>query len=305
MAQATETNGDLITIGEVGGICATAASGQRDLLGCAARYPDLFPVRPFDAAFISSIAMANTVCGAGLTATQLRMANRITMWIFGVDRLMDHVATSLAEIDEVVARCEAVVNGSSPPDTDSLACFLVEIRDELAQRPAWPVLGPVWREELRRMLASMRRDWTWTAARKADPTAPMPGLDEYLDQAEFGFQLVFVSHWAANSGGRVDDVGPLTHAGRMVQRVVRILNDLGTVERDLDWGDINALLLGAPRSEILHRLAGLIEQCDGLIDGLRGAHPALSRYLGRMIQFNVGFYGAGDYWGYQSSAVEA
>ena len=282
---------------ECGQACAVASQVQRDLLGRAAAYPELFPARPFDATFFSTIALANTFCAPGVSAEKLRAANRITMWIFGVDRLMDHLATSRSEIDDIVARCRAVADGAPAPSGDPLAAYLAEIRDELATAPAFAVLGDVWRVELHRMLASMARDWEWKQARATDPAAPLPTLDAYLEGAEFGYSLVYVSHWIFTTDGPVGAVDELLEAGRQVQRVIRILNDFGTYHRDVSWGDVNALLLGVPRADVTARLEELIGHCRRLLAPLRADHRPLAVFLDRHIDFNQGFYGLADYWG--------
>lgn len=274
-------------------MCAVASHVQRDLTACAAAYPELFPAKPFDGPFFSTIALANTFCAPWLDAVQLRPANRITMWIFAVDRLMDLLATSQAEIDAIVARCLAVVDGTPPPAGDQLAGLLAEIRAELATSPAFPALAGIWQDDLRRMLASMARDWQW----KSDPARALPTLDEYLAGAEFGYSLVFLSHWIATTAEPVTDVAALVDAGRLVQRIIRILNDYGTYHRDVTWGDVNALLLGVDRETVDARLAELIQEADAQLEPLMTTNRPLAVFLSRHITFNQGFYGLADYWG--------
>ena len=50
MAQPSVKIIDLLSAAECGATCAVAGLAQRDLLRCAAGYPDLFPGRPFDPA---------------------------------------------------------------------------------------------------------------------------------------------------------------------------------------------------------------------------------------------------------------
>ncbi|WP_432981218.1 terpene synthase family protein [Dactylosporangium sp. CA-233914] len=284
---------DLLAPREAGAVCAVASHVQRDLIACAEAYPELFPAKPFDATFFSTIALANTFCAPWLTADQLRPANRITMWIFGVDRLMDLLATSRGEIDSIVARCLAVVDGAPAPPDDPLAGFLADIRAELATSPAFPQLAEIWQDDVRRMLASMVRDWEWKAA----PDAPLPTLDEYLAQAEFGYSLVFLSHWIATTGAPVTDIDDLVAAGRLVQQIIRILNDYGTYHRDVTWGDVNVLLLGVGREIVDARLVALIEEAELRLAPLMATNRPLAIFLSRHITFNQGFYGLADYWG--------
>jgi hypothetical protein len=296
--QPTAALADMIAPRETGATCAVATIVARDRLGRAAAYPQLYPAKGFDPAFYSSIALANTFCAPWLPADRLRMASRITMWIFAVDRLMDIVATSQGEIDDVMLRCAAIVDGADPQPDDALATYLAEIRDELATSPAWPHLHHVWREELHRMLASMARDWAWQSARDSGAGEQLPSLDSYLDQAEFGFSAVFVSHWIANTDEHADrDVAALLEAGRQVQRVIRILNDYGTYRRDVNLGDVSVLLLGVPRADVDRKLASLIEHCHRLLEPLKKRRLPLALYLERMIAFNTGFYALADYWG--------
>ncbi len=281
----------LLSAPESGSTCAAAGLAQRDLARCAARYPELFPARPFDPAFFSTITLANTFCAPWHTAAELRVANRITLWIFALDRLIDAVATSRAEVDDLVRRCLAVAGGEPAPAGDPLTAFLVEVRDELVAAPAYPALRAVWLDEVRRMLVTMAREWDWKGA-------PLPpSLDDYLDNAEFGFALVYVSHWIRTTpAGEVTDVAALRAAGWAVQRVIRLLNDLGTYHRDLRTGDLNALKL-ADRAEVDARIARETEASEALLAPLRATHPGLALFLARHIGFNTGFYRVTDYQG--------
>src|SRR5262249_25669940 len=159
---------------ECGATCATAGLAQRDLLRCAAAYPTLFPARPFDPAFFATITAANAFCAPWLPADRLRITNWMTLWVFGVDRLIDNVATEPDEVDDIVRRCLTTAK-DGPTVGDALTGLLAEIRDELAGTPAFPALGAMWYDELRRMLAAMAREWWW----KADPGARLPTLDDY------------------------------------------------------------------------------------------------------------------------------
>jgi len=297
MAQPPAEIADLLSAFECGRTCATVALVQRDLLDCAARYPELFPGRPFDAAFFGTITMANTFCAPWHSAEELRVLNRITLWNFGVDRLIDYVAATADEVADIIARCLAVVPDGAAPVGDPLAAFLVEIRDELAAAPAYPYLAQVWHEELRRMLASMAREWRRKDTLLATPDADPPTLDAYLDDAEMGFSMVYVAHWirTADVTAPAEADLPLA-AGRAVQRVIRLLNDLGSYHRDASTGDANALKL-ADRTVVEQRIAAEIAHSERLLGALTRQHPGLAHFLDRHIRFNSGFYRVTDYQG--------
>lgn len=281
------------TAAECGAVCAVAGQSQRGMREWAAAYPELFAAKPFDPALYSTLSLAMAFSGPWFTAGQLRMANKTTLWAFGLDWLVDYVATSPQEVDDLARRCLEVAGGAPPVPGDDLTRMLADIRDELAASPAFPVLGPVWREELRRMLAAMLEEWRWKTA-KVRPT-----FEEYLGNADnLGFSFVFAAHRLHTAGPDVTaGPDPITEAGRAVQRVIRLLNDLGTYERDVTWGDLNALLLGPTRPEVERHVAELAARSRELIAPLRADHPEVAGYLERQMDFCAGFYRFGDYWG--------
>jgi signal transduction histidine kinase len=300
--------GELSTAQESGRTCALAAAGQRDLQKCALSYGDPFSAKPFDATLFGSVAMACAFGAPWLTATQLRIANRCALWVFGVDWLIDYLAQSSDDVDDLVCRCLAVAEGADPATGDGLTRFLADIRDELATSPNFAAYRSTWLEELRRMLHAMAREWRWKSARTADPdvtaldmTLPgvAPTFEEYLANADnFGSTFVNVTHWifiCEPDGLR--HLETLLVASREVQQVLRLLNDLRTYQRDLSWADLNGLLLGLSREEVTERVGQLIEGCRQRLRDFHHDEPRLAAYLERQIGFSAGFYGSGDYWG--------
>ncbi len=274
---------------------ALAARCQRDLQECVQAFPELFSAGPFDATLFATVSLANAFGSPWAAAEQLRIANRTSLWIFAVDWLIDHEAASHEEIDEIVRGCLAVADGrGAVPDT-SLTRFLAVIRDDLAASPLFPSLHAVWRAELERMLGAMAREWEW----KQGGEPALPTFEEYLGNADnFGSTLVNVGHWI-HSGDPllVPHLDELLRASGAVQRVLRLLNDLATYERDVGWGDLNALMLGVSRDEVVARVAALTGECHAMLEPLRATRPDESAYLERQIGYSTGFYGLADYWG--------
>ncbi|MGV9771325.1 terpene synthase family protein [Streptosporangium sp. NPDC003464] len=276
-----------------GTVCAVAGQSQREMRGWALAYPDLFSAKPFDEALYSTLSLAMAFSGPWFTAEQLRMANKVCLWAFGLDWLVDYVATSRAEAEDVARRCLEVAEGAPPVPGDDLTRLLADIRDGLTAAPAFPVLGPVWREELRLMLEAMLREWRWKSE------GATPSFGEYLGNADnLGFCFAFVSHWIhTEETAAVTDLDRVRQAARAVQRVIRLLNDMGTYGRDLSWGDLNSLLLGVTRAEVEREAARLAALSRELIDPIRADRPELAGYLERQMDFCAGFYQVGDYWG--------
>jgi hypothetical protein len=281
---------------DAGRISAVAAQGQRDLQQCAAEYGDLYTGQQFDPALYSALALASAFTATWLNAAELRMANRAGLWVFGLDWKMDFEARSLAEVRDLAGRCQAVAEGSPAAPTDPLCQFLADLRDEIATSAAhgW---REIWADELRRLLVASQREWEWRSA--AADGGRRPTFDEYLHNADnFGSTFVNVSHWLSTGElVRVEDVDAFRTASSTVQRVLRLLNDLATYERDLAWGDLNVLLLGVTRADVLQRVAQLIDDCQLMLREVGDQRPRLAAYLERQLGFCVGFYGTTDFWG--------
>lgn len=266
-------------------VCAVAAASQRDLMVCAEEHKSLFPSHPYDPTFFCTTALVHAFCAPWLDARRLRMANRSSLWVFGVDLPIDCHATTRAEVADIVDRCVAVTHGAAPTPGDAVTSLLAELREELGAHPMWV-------EETRLTLAAMALEWDW----KNGPA--LPSLKSYLDNAHnLGFAFVFASHWiGAKESCPESSVPRLRQAAWHVQRVLRLANDLGTYQRDLAWGqgDLNALML-ADRAEVVAVLETSLGECFALLDPL-GDLP-LAVYLRRQLEFNKGFWPHADYWG--------
>ncbi|MDL4777641.1 MULTISPECIES: terpene synthase family protein [Thermomonosporaceae] len=289
---------EIRAVAEHGRICALSAQCARDLQGCAADYPGLFSGKPFDATLFTAVSMANAFGSPGDTRERLEVANRTSLWIFALDWLVDYVATSRADLDGALAGPLAIAEGRPPAGDAPLARFLAAIRDRVGSSPSFAAFGPVWRDELRRMLDAMTLEWEWKAALTAGTTAP-PSFDAYLANADnFGSTFVNAGHWIFTSEpSALAHLDALLEVSRKVQQVLRLLNDLATYKRDVTWGDLNAMLLGVDADAVRERIAELVAQCRVLLEPLRDTCPREAVYLERQIGYSMGFYGAADYWG--------
>ncbi|MEU5720821.1 terpene synthase family protein [Micromonospora sp. NPDC047738] len=295
------TAADLLTVAEHGRICALAVRLERDLHEVVSRHQDLFTGRPFDPALVSSIAMSIAVTAPEYPAEQLRVTTRTLLWVFAADWQIDYLARTADDVRAVVADCLAVADGSPPPGRHPLARLLAEIGGDLAAAPAFAVTQPMWREELGRMFAAVEQEWTWKTTPEAasEPSTAAPTLDEYLGNADnLACVLVNLAHWTyVGDQDCLDHIAELRVASRAVQRALRLVNDLATYRRDLQWGDLNALMLVNDSTEVTTRLTTLIEGCHDLIRPLATTCPRQATYLKRQIAFTSGFYQVSDFWG--------
>lgn len=286
-------HGQIEAAAEHGRVCALSAACLRDLQECAETYPELFSAKPFGPTVFSGVALANAFGSPDAAPGQIRTAARMALWCFAADWLVDYVATTPDQVEELVRGCAAVGGGAEPDPEVPLQRFLAVLRSGLEPAPSWSRLRPIWQEYLRRYLMANAREWEWKSA------AARPDFEAYLGNADnFGSSLVNVSHWIAN--GSVETAGQLSALAEVsdeVQRVLRLLNDLATYDRDVTWGDLNALMLGVTKAEVMERIKELAEKCGKLIEPLYAGHPAEAVYLERQIGFSSGFYGLTDYWG--------
>jgi hypothetical protein len=268
-----------------------------DLRRCMAAYPDLFPDPPMGPGLAVKLAKAVAWGAPWRTAEELRAPARTSLWIFAVDWLIDHEASTADEVRAIERRCLHIADGGEPADGDALARFLADLRDDLLPGvdETWRA---AWRDELRRMVLAMGREQDWTAALAASGTPPVT-LERYLDNAEnFGSTWVNVAHWATDAGPAVTgNLGTLRAASDCVQRILRLFNDRATLGRDQTWGDLNAQLLGADETWIKEKVADLTAACDDLLATLPPECAQEAEYLRRQIAFSSAFYGADhDYW---------
>lgn len=310
-------DGELQKAVEAGRTAALAADCQRDLRKWADSYPVLFSARPFDPRLFSTVALANAFGVPWESADRLRIAARASLWVFAADWVVDYVAKTRVEVETVVRECLAVPeshgpgvppgsarDGTGPSPAAELARCLADIQSDLATVPAFDVHKGLWRDQLRRYLTAMAREWEWKALFTAGGRAPgtgsgMPDFERYLANADnFGSSLVNVAHWIFTGDERTfAHLDELWTVSEEVQRVLRLLNDLATYERDLTWGDLNSLMLGVDRAIVTKRIAAIVEDCRELLGPLRKTCPVDALYLERQIGYSTGFYGVTDYWG--------
>ncbi|SCL71519.1 terpene synthase family protein [Micromonospora chersina] len=288
--------GDQLAVVEQARICALAVAVERDLHTVVADHRDLFAGRPFDPALVSGIAMSVAFTAPEYTAEQLRVTARTVLWVFAADWQIDYLARTADDVREVTAACLAAADAGPSSARHPLARLLGGIRDELSAAPAFAVVEPVWRDEVGRMFAAMSREWRWKTTRGTGPTGPT--LDDYLDIADnTAAVLVSVTHWAAvGDQDCLDHLDALRVTARATQRAIRLINDLATYRRDLQWGDLNALML-AGATDVTARLTRIVEESRELLRPLERSCPRQAAFLSRQIAFTSGFYRVSDFWG--------
>jgi Terpene synthase family 2, C-terminal metal binding len=280
---------------EFGRVGAIAAGGQRDLARIAAEYPDLFPPRPFDPAMLGAIALASAYCAPWLKKSRMRMVSIASLWLFGLDLRAERIPP--AAVDDLAGHCLAVADGGDPRPGDGITGLLALLRTELERgAPAFAARRPVWRDALRRTLSAIAREQGWTVRRNK---GVLPSPDEYLDNAaSTGFSVVFTTLWLTETASTGSTLGPdLSAAVRAAERLLRLVNDLGSYERELASDDLNVLMLGMTRSQLDTHIEESTHDFLALVRPVRRDRPRLATYVERQVGYAMGLYGIGDFWG--------
>jgi hypothetical protein len=278
-----------------GMLCASAIACLRHIEDYPTRYWRLFPPEGFPSTVFSATAMVTAFTSPGTPPAQLRVAVRSAIWVFAADWLVDHVAQSTQDIRMLAEDClDAVAPAPSTQGRSDLAQLLREqVYDEIATASAFPAVQDLWRTELRRYWASCQHEWEWgRLGRGAAAT-----LDDYLaDTDNFGSMVVNLSHWITQiPAHRTDCIPLLLDVSRIVQRILRLLNDLATHHREHGTGDVNAILLGFTPSEVNDRITTLIDEFDTAVAVHDSCCPEQAQYLRRQTHWCRGFYSATDF----------
>ena len=225
---------------EAGAICARAGRSQRDMREWAETYPGLFSAKPFDAALYSTLSLAMAFGGPWFDAEQLRMANKVSLWAFGLDWLVDYVATSPAEVEEIARRClDVAAAPRRSPATTSPACSPTSATSS-PPRPRSPSSGRSGATSWSACWAGCSRSGAGRPTRSRRPSRSISPTPTTSASPSSSPPTGSMSRAPARSRTSTR----VREAAWAVQRVIRLLNDLGTYERDVAWGDLNVLLLG-------------------------------------------------------------
>ncbi|QIZ35970.1 terpene synthase [Saccharopolyspora sp. ASAGF58] len=294
---------------EAGRICALALRAQIDLhaAATATEYAAFFPDPPIGPQVYSGIAVTNAFISPWSTSAELRLLNRAASWVFAIDLLIDHRATEQTEVDQLIAACLSAAGGTADPHEHPGARFLSALRNDLRTADAFPALEGLWLAELQRMLAAMAQEWRWKTAAAGASGATRPSLSDYLDNADnYGTVWINLTHWIHNGHrATLAHLDELLHISRVTQQIMRLRNDLGTYQRDVDWHDLNALML-ADRPEVEQTIGHLSRSIQQPLAHLGATCPHNVQYLQRQADYITGFYAAGgEFWSYDAVTAEA
>jgi hypothetical protein len=245
---------------------------------------------------LAAAAFGEAMVAPWAAAADIRLTTRMAMFAYALDKYVDREVTELAELDEFIDRCTAVVRAGKSDESNQLLRMLSAWQREFAELPGYPALAAVWERKFDSCLRGHRYNWVVGAARERgeDPAAD---VDEYLAHADgVAIGLVQVPRWVAYGGPELPDLlDVLLPALDDVAVVARLANDLATIDRERDEpGQNNILLYGVSeqwvRTACLDRLAALRQRLAPLV--AEDVLPAVG--LVRLAEWSIGVYDRGD-----------
>jgi hypothetical protein len=245
---------------------------------------------------LTAIAFGEAVIGPWATADQLALTGRTAAWAYALDDHVEREVADLAELDEFLDRCNAVVRTGRPDDGNPLLASLSVCQRELARLPGYPALASLWERKFDAGLRGQRYDWVVGWAREMG-TAAESGVEEYLEHADsISIGQVHLPRWVSYGGDELPKrLDVLVPALDDVTVATRLANDLATISRERDEpGQNNVLMYGVSpswvRDEIADRLTAVRQRLAPLV--AEDFLPAVG--LVRLAEWSVGIYARND-----------
>lgn len=200
------------------------------------------------------------------------------LWICAFDDLADERIVGVAELDGRASQYLACARGRIPSIVarDPLARMMLDIGKSLRATDPDPILWRRWLAELRAMMAAM----SWERRAVDGVVEPADYLRHAVDS--IGVGVAALAAWML-MGGR----GLPAQLMEMKERcalVVRLANDLQTIERERREGSPNILLFVTDRDEVVSRCRAELSKMT------RTRSSRRAEFLHRFTQFFVDLY---------------
>ncbi|MFI9380457.1 hypothetical protein [Kutzneria sp. NPDC052558] len=250
---------------------------------------------------IEAMAISAAAISPWRSPAQLAPTARMFVWAYALDNHMDRVATDLAELDDLLDRCRAVVRTGAPDTSHPLLSALSSCQRELSRQPLYPALADLWVAKFDGDLRGCRYDWL-AGRSEVDRT----DVADYLAHATSISQ--WISHfpmWATyGEADLLDHLDVLVAALDDLVVAIRLVNDLATFPRESAGENENNILMyeGVTeewvRAELVRWADSAVRRLSPLVE--QDFPPAVE--LIRLLEWSTGFYSCGDFRGWGSDA---
>lgn len=209
----------------------------------AARYPLIRRVRVWPL----SLSVA---AGAPFTSVEALISTaRLSLWVFTLDDLFDEERVPQVELMKRAERYRALAHREiTPPNGDSLATALCELRDDLASYPLFASLGQEWANALCGTIDGMMREYQWRLAYRKDTNgrATLPTYEEYVATGRYsigGPPHMWAALITSDDPSTPQHLDHLSAMEQLASTCIRLANDLQSYQKEVDEGKINALVI--------------------------------------------------------------
>jgi hypothetical protein len=292
----------------------TVVALTRVMEGWAPRYSCVLPIR------IPAIALHNVAIMPQLNILASALIVKLTLWIFGIDDVIDDRRVSLEELGQGLAqRWCRIASGDPYAETDGgdqLAAMLGEIRKELSGYPLFKSLDAEWSAHVRLLIESGVRQYQYALEYEAHGPKALPTLDEYLQN---GIYTIGIPWWALTLAIVLDDSSIMKHGGvmeevaRSTSAAVRLYNDVQSLDKELQENNVSSVII--KYHEILDRNSHVTEEsalseakqyiwqmadsytqkCYDLTRSTQTKSGQFEAIMHRMAAYNAFFYHGYDY----------
>ncbi|MBP2191568.1 terpene synthase family protein [Nocardia goodfellowii] len=251
---------------------------------------------------MEAVVFTEAMVGPWRSPEQVAAVARMEVWTAVLDDFSEAATTSLAQLDEMIERCNAIIETGNPDSGHPLLTVLSELQTDLMRQPRYDALASLWEGGFRRCLSGIQHDWI-VGHRGHDGSADAPDIGEYFDHADsILVWIVYPPRWIHDSGtpmaGELDVLDHLKILGPALDSctlAVRLANDLATAARERREGNQNNILdYGVSpdwvRAEIDRHTATVTQMLAPLI--ATQYVPAIE--LARWTEWGVGFYRRAD-----------
>ena len=292
----------------------TVVALTRVMEGWAPRYSSVLPIR------IPAIALHNVAIMPQLNILASALIGKLTLWIFGIDDVIDDRRVSLEELRQGLAQrwCQ-IASGDSYAETDDgdqLAAMLGEIRKELSGYPLFKSLSAEWSTNVRLLIESGVRQYQYALEYEAHGPKALPTLDEYLQN---GIYTIGIPWWALTLAIVLDDSSVMEHWGvmeevaRSTSAAVRLYNDVQSLDKELQENNVSSVIikyhgilgrnsqvteessLSEAKQYIWQMADSYTQKCYDLTRSTRTKSGQFEAIMHRMAAYNAFFYHGYDY----------
>jgi hypothetical protein len=212
--------------------------------GWTLRYSFIRPVR------ISQTALVIATVMPQLAQSCSTLMTKLTLWVFGVDDMIDEGAFSLAELQErIIEQWYLIANGSSHNgivDSDELATMLSEIRKDLSEYRLFEPLCEHWSANVRFLVEAMAKEYQYGLQYNTSGACALPSLDRYLQHGIYSSGVPLLASTLSiilNDPSVGQCIDSINEPIECASAAMRLYNDVQTFEKETQESKINSVLI--------------------------------------------------------------